>query len=125
MTKPLPSATGALKALTALTALMLTLLLGLPLPQARAQEGPDVAACQADARKLCSGQRPGAGRVAACLQQHEAELSAACKSQLPKLLECSEQIKQACGEGRPRALRSCMQQNRDKLGACAGLVPPR
>jgi hypothetical protein len=122
MTRPLPSAPGALKALTAL---MLALILGLLMPQARAQEGPDAAACQADARKLCSGQRPGAGRVAACLQQHEAELSAACKAQLPHLLECSEQIQQVCGEGRPRALRSCMQQHRDKLGACAGLAPQR
>ncbi len=111
-----------------LPALLAALLLCLPMPGARAQGGPEGGAgtaCQADARKLCRGERPGGGRVAACLQQHEAELSAACKAQLPQMAQCGEQIKQVCGEGRPRELRSCMQQNRDKLGACAGVAPRR
>lgn len=111
-----------------LSALLAALLLCLPVPNARAQggaEGGAGAACQADARKLCRGERRGGGRIAACLQQHEAELSAACKAQLPQLAQCSEQIKQVCGEDKPRELRSCMQQNRDKLAACAGVAPQR
>jgi hypothetical protein len=111
-----------------LSAVLVAVLLCLPMPNARALGGADGgagAACQADARKLCSGERPGGGRVAACLRQHEPELSAACKAQLPQLVQCSEQIKQVCGEGRPRELRRCLQQNRDKLPACAGVAPQR
>lgn len=122
MPQPLLTSPGVL------SALLVAVLLCLPMPNARAQggaEGGAGAACKADARKLCRGERPGGGRVAACLQQHEAELSAACKAQLPQMAQCGEQIKQVCGEGRPRELRSCMQQNRDKLGACAGVAPRR
>ena len=37
------------------------------------------AACKADAEKLCPGVQPGGGRIAACLKQNEAQVSAACK----------------------------------------------
>ena len=37
------------------------------------------AACKADADKLCPGVQPGGGRIAACLKQNEAQVSAACK----------------------------------------------
>ncbi|HXX84120.1 MAG TPA: cysteine rich repeat-containing protein [Casimicrobiaceae bacterium] len=36
-------------------------------------------ACKADVEKLCSGVQPGGGRIAACLKQNEAQVSAACK----------------------------------------------
>ena len=35
--------------------------------------------CAADAAKFCKDVKPGEGRVAACLKEHEAELSQACK----------------------------------------------
>lgn len=37
------------------------------------------AACQADYIRFCVGLLPGEGRIAACLRQHYAELSDACK----------------------------------------------
>lgn len=37
------------------------------------------AACKTDVEKLCSGVQPGGGRIAACLRQNDAQLSAACK----------------------------------------------
>jgi hypothetical protein len=42
-----------------------------------------IEACKPDAAKLCSQVRPGHGRVMVCLRDHEAELSDACRAQLP------------------------------------------
>jgi Cysteine rich repeat len=39
--------------------------------------------CMGDIAKLCKGIPAGAGRIAECLKQHEAELSIACKSVFP------------------------------------------
>ena len=41
-------------------------------------------ACKADAEKLCSGVERGHGRIAACLKEHEAQLSASCKDAIAK-----------------------------------------
>ena len=41
-------------------------------------------ACKADVEKLCSGVEPGNGRIAACLKQNEAQVSAACKEAIAK-----------------------------------------
>jgi hypothetical protein len=45
------------------------------------------AACRADVDKLCPGVQPGGGRIIACLQQNEAQVSAACKEALAKARE--------------------------------------
>jgi Cysteine rich repeat len=39
-------------------------------------------ACQSDMEKFCQGVQPGDGRIIACLQQHQADLSPACSSQM-------------------------------------------
>ncbi len=39
-------------------------------------------ACRADAQKFCKGVEPGGGRLLACLQAHETELSANCRTML-------------------------------------------
>ena len=44
-------------------------------------------ACKADVEKLCSGVQRGSGRIAACLKQNEAQVSAACKDALSKSRE--------------------------------------
>ena len=41
-------------------------------------------ACGADAKKLCSGTKPGRGGLMACLKEHESELSDACKTAMSK-----------------------------------------
>ena len=45
------------------------------------------AACKADVDKLCPGVQPGGGRIIACLQQNDAQVSAACKDALAKARE--------------------------------------
>lgn len=39
-------------------------------------------ACQGDVKKLCSGVKPGEGRIVNCLKQHQAELSPICREKL-------------------------------------------
>jgi len=47
---------------------------------AHAADHPE--SCREDAKRLCAGVKPGEGRVAACLKQHESEVSGACKERL-------------------------------------------
>lgn len=48
----------------------------------RMQEAKDD--CHEDMQKHCKDVQPGQGRIAQCLKQHEAELSADCKAHLAK-----------------------------------------
>ena len=41
--------------------------------------GPRSRPCRPDLQKFCSDVQPGGGRIVACLKQHEADLSPACK----------------------------------------------
>ena len=45
---------------------------------AQADEKENAGACRADVQKLCKGIHPGEGRIAACLKQHESEISPGC-----------------------------------------------
>lgn len=54
-------------------------------------------ACRVDAEKICRGVRPGGGRIIRCLQEHEAELSPACRSQFAAGREKAAAFKTACG----------------------------
>ena len=74
------------------------------------------AACEEDARKFCAGVQPGGGRIARCLQQHQADLSEACRSEGRKMEE----------EGRAhRALLQEVQKScrDDAQKFCAGVQP--
>lgn len=56
--------------------------------------------CKADAEKFCKGIEPGEGRILKCLNQHEAELSPACRETvsawIQKLSERGEPVQPAC-----------------------------
>ena len=47
---------------------------------AMAQNAQQRAACQGDAKKLCSGVAPGGGRILECLAKQKGNLSDPCKA---------------------------------------------
>jgi hypothetical protein len=92
---------------------LLALLFALAAGSAFAADSPQ--ACRADARKLCAGTQPGGGRMLACLQEHEAELSPDCRAALPALQRCAKEMQSVCGDSGRRGLRECVRKNADKL----------
>ncbi len=85
------------------------------------QAGP----CTDDVAKFCKGVRPGGGAVVKCLQEHESDLSPACKEQIAKAKQKMQDFKEACRAdvtkfcndvrpGRGRILQ-CLKQNEAKL----------
>ncbi len=112
---------------------MLLLLAGaLLLPgTASAQRGP----CAEDAKKFCADVMQGGARgaIGKCLQEHEADLSSACRDRINKGSEAVAQFKEACGEDVQKLCASaqrggggvlkCMDENFDSLSlACQGSV---
>jgi Cysteine rich repeat len=86
---------------------------------AHAQSNAMVRACRGDAQGLCPSVKPGGGRIAQCLQQHEAQLSAGCKTQLATIQQCSQQVQQICGPeaATPAALRTCFAAHANEFSA--------
>ena len=86
-------------------------------------------ACRADVQKLCKGIQPGGGRIAACLKQHESEVSPGCKERIAEAREDIKEFAEACkadaetlckgvkpGQGR---IMRCLSEHKDKLsGDC-------
>lgn len=96
-------------------AMVLAMTLALAAGAAVAAEPPSPQACRADAQKLCAGTQPGGGRIAICLKQHEAELSADCRAALPVMQRCAQEAQSACGSVGRRERRECLRQQADKL----------
>lgn len=86
------------------TALWILVLFAAAILPAEAKE--DV--CKADAEKFCKGIEPGEGRILKCLNEHESELSPACRetvsSWMQKVSEGGEAVLPAC---KPDAARLC------------------
>ena len=94
-----------------------------------AQEQDKPRACRADVQKLCNGVKPGSGRIAMCLKQHESELSSECREHMAAAKEAGKQLAEACkpdaeklcngvkpGQGR---VASCLMEHQDQLSdAC-------
>jgi hypothetical protein len=94
--------------------------------QARKGDGP----CAADAKKFCGNEKPGEGRIAKCMKSHEAELSPACQSEMKRVEQRVEQVKEECnadakkfcqgirpGQGR---ILACLKSHQAELApACA------
>lgn len=91
------------------TALCISVLLCGAIVPAQAKE--DV--CKADAEKFCKGVEPGEGRILKCLNQHEAELSPACRETVSAWM-------QRVSEGGEAVLPACKQ---DAARLCQGVAP--
>jgi len=81
--------------------------------------------CEADIAKFCSDVPLGGGRIQACLQKHEKQLSADCKARHKDLEQeigraaasCRYDIMRFCSDVSPGQGRvaGCLQDNRDDL----------
>jgi hypothetical protein len=69
-----------------------------------AQDVQKQGACKADYEKFCKDVKPGQGRIAQCMKQHEAEFSLACKEQLEAEREKARDFVKAC---KPDAEKFC------------------
>lgn len=97
---------------------------------AHAEERNNPQACRADVQKLCKGVQSGRGRIVKCLNQHESELSAACRENIAAAKAEGKELAKACkpdaqklcqgirpGKGR---IASCLREHHDQLsGACS------
>ena len=104
-----------------------------PAVAAKQHSGRDV--CRADVERLCKGVQPGGGRIAQCLKDNEASVSAECKQHMAKMREhmqqraqafdqaCKGDVDQYCknvqrGQGR---VVHCLRDNEAKLSpSCKG-----
>ena len=56
-------------------------------------------ACQAEVEKFCQGVKMGEGRVTACLQKHDKDLSDACRARvntLKQFMACVDDVMHFC-----------------------------
>ena len=49
--------------------------------ESKAQAGP-LAACKADAARICPGIEPGGGKIIQCLKQHQNDVTIGCAKEL-------------------------------------------
>jgi len=83
--------------------------------------------CQGDVQKFCAGVQPGAGRIATCLKEHQAELSDLCKAHIhgmkTKAREhfkaCADDVDKFCKDTQPGGGRiaKCLVDHESNLSA--------
>jgi hypothetical protein len=92
--------------------------------------------CMADLKKYCADVPAGGGRIQACLQKHDADLSATCKSKVGDLQKeigaiaatCQYDIMRFCEDVTPGGGRvaTCLQDHRDDLSPeCNNRLPKK
>lgn len=100
---------------------------------AQAEEKEGHGACRADVQKLCKEVQPGGGRIAACLKQHESEISPGCRKRMAEGRKEVKEFAEACkadvetlckgvqsGQGR---IMRCLSEHSDKLtDACRAKI---
>ncbi len=87
--------------------------------------GPATRPCADDAAKFCKDVKPGGGRMARCLKEHENELSPACKEHVAAVKQRAKEVRAACeddvmqfckdvqpGQGR---IAQCLKQHENEL----------
>ncbi|MFS4461078.1 cysteine rich repeat-containing protein [Bdellovibrio sp. HCB2-146] len=95
--------------------------------QGETMSPPGDGPCAKDVQALCPGIEPGDGRIAKCMHENKAKLSAECKAQKEKMKAAFKEVKEACHDdverfcgdvkpGRGRIMK-CMKEHQDKLSA--------
>jgi hypothetical protein len=86
-------------------------------------------ACEADVNTYCAEVRPGEGRLAGCLKEHEDELSSECTTALNAAKEaCEGDIQTYCADVEPGGGRvaDCLRKHRDQISDdCRNVMPRR
>ena len=83
------------------------LCMGLTASPAKAEQGQGP--CADDLQKFCKDVQPGGGRIAACLKEHEKDLSPVCKRQIAEVKKQVHEFQEACED--------------DVMKLCAGIRP--
>ncbi len=87
------------KAVMGSFAAVIAAFVALPAPAAQGDgRGPGSGPCAEDVAKLCKDVQPGGGRIIKCMQEHESELSPACKQHVAEMKEKGRGAKDACGD---------------------------
>jgi Cysteine rich repeat len=64
------------------TSAIAVLLFAISAPQAAKAQRGALAACKADAGRICPGVAPGGGRLIKCLKQHQDDVTIGCAKEL-------------------------------------------
>ena len=58
----------------------------------------DTRPCADDVSKFCKDVKPGGGRIANCLKEHEKDLSPACKTRTNEMMMRAKEVHKACAD---------------------------
>ncbi len=58
--------------------------------------------CAKDAEKFCANVKQGEGRIAQCLEEHQAQLSPVCKKHRAEMKEAIKEARLACKDDIPK-----------------------
>lgn len=85
----------------------------------------DIHPCSDDLEKFCKDVLPGGGRIIECMENHENELSAACKVKFQDVMKrineakeaCAQDIESICKDVQPGGGRiaKCLKENKEKI----------
>jgi hypothetical protein len=89
----------------------------------------DTRPCADDMEKFCKDVKPGGGRIAGCLKEHENDLSPACKTRTQEMMmrakdmhkACADDIDKFCKEVQPGKgnIARCLKEHKSELSlAC-------
>ena len=110
--------------------LLLTCLAAVSLPGIATAEDPP---CLADVKQFCAEVPVGGGRIQACLKEHDAQISEACRTRVDALMKeaglayaaCRWDIGYFCSNVAPGGGRiiSCLEDNKEHLSpSCASML---
>jgi hypothetical protein len=87
----------------------------------------DTRPCADDAAKFCKGVNPGGGRMAACLKEHQKDLTPVCRQRTENMMmrakemhkACADDIDKFCQNVQPGKgqIASCMREHKSELSA--------